>query len=169
MKQHGSCSLKGSTDWPRSTFAAKKGPRVQWLGESTWEIMRRRTWLVDSLWNETDIAEVVRLSREIQKSCRRDKKQRIERMCEEMDEGGKDRDGKNVGMRKISGRNRTRTQTQGFPTTRRSTNLSERVGRMHERHFPRGTSRTTWTTTQQREHARAIITVWSVPVNDRIR
>ena len=66
-------------------FAANKGPREQWLSENTWEMMRNRTWLVDSLRNETDSAqvstEVVRLSREIRKSCRRDKKQRIDRLC----------------------------------------------------------------------------------------
>ena len=54
--------------------------------------MRKRICLIDSLWNEADIAEVstevVRLSPEVRKSCRRDKKQRILRLCEEMDEAG---------------------------------------------------------------------------------
>ena len=54
--------------FPRPLHAME---REQWLSESTWEFLRKRTWLVDSLWNEVDVAEVsteaVRLSREIRK------------------------------------------------------------------------------------------------------
>ena len=74
--------------------------------------------------------EVVRLSREIRKSCRRDKKQRIDRLCEEMDEAEKTEMEKSVGMRKISGGNRTTTTTQ------------------HQHHHNNNTNNTT-TTTQQ--------------------
>ena len=36
----------------------RKRPREQRLTGGTWEIMCRRSWLVDSLWSEKDIAEV---------------------------------------------------------------------------------------------------------------
>ena len=62
--------------------------------------MRKRTWLVDSLWKEADIAEVsaevVRLTKQIRKSCRQDKRNRIDRLCEEMEEASRNRDGKKV-------------------------------------------------------------------------
>ena len=84
----------------RKHFATRKGPREQWLSENTWEMMRKRTWLVDSLWKEADIAEVsaevVRLTKQIRKSCRQDKRNRIDKLCEEMEEASRNRDGKKV-------------------------------------------------------------------------
>ena len=42
----------------KTHFTATEEPREQWLIEGTWKLMRKRTWLVDSLRNEADIAEV---------------------------------------------------------------------------------------------------------------
>ena len=91
---------RGVHELAKKHFATRKGPREQWLSERTWEMMRKRTWLVDSLWKEADIAEVseevVRLTKEIRKSCRQDKRDRIDRLGEEMDEASRNRDGKKV-------------------------------------------------------------------------
>ena len=86
--------------------------------------------------------------------------QRIDRLCEEVDEAGKKQEmEKSAGMRKDQWQEQDEDLNAGSSNHQTKHQTQSKEWDEYMKHtFPRGASTTTWTTTQKREHARAITT-----------
>ena len=97
--------MQGVRQLAKHHFSTHKGPRAPWLSQSTWGLMLQRKACVDRIWqagargdepSDQDARMVAELGQRIRWACRADKRERVDQLCEDMEEAGQSRDGKRV-------------------------------------------------------------------------